>query len=97
MAKLGLFWAVVCAALALAASAFAGGNATLKKPKPYLGTAGAVQSQIQRGAVQGVAVSPRTVGKLPFTGQDLGILTAGGVLLLILGGATRRITRKSSS
>ncbi len=36
---------------------------------------------------------PKTHGGLPFTGMDLGLITAGAILLLALGGALRRVAR----
>ncbi len=37
-----------------------------------------------------------TIGKLPFTGQDLGLLVAGGMLLLIVGAGFRRLSRENA-
>lgn len=37
-----------------------------------------------------------TIGKLPFTGQDLGLLVAGGMLLLVVGAGFRRLSRDNA-
>ncbi len=97
MAKLRIVAASAFAGLAFTAGAFAGGNATLQKPKGYAGPAGAVQGQVQSGAVRGAAVQARTIGKLPFTGQDLGIIAGGGMLLLLVGTSFRRFGRASGT
>ena len=51
----------------------------------YGGSAGGVQSEIQRGAGGGES--------LPFTGLDIGLLAGGGLLLVALGGGLWRLTR----
>ncbi len=94
--KLRILAASAIAVLAFAASALAGGNATLQKPKAYSGPAGAVQGQVQSG-VRGATVQARTIGKLPFTGQDLGIIAGGGMVLLLAGTSFRRLGRASGT
>lgn len=58
----------------------------------YGGSGGQVQSQVE-GGNPGTSTS----GSLPFTGLDLGLLIAGGALLLVVGGVIRRITRSAAS
>lgn len=95
--KLRILAASVIAALAFTGSAFAAGTAPQKSLKAYSGPAGAVQGQVQRGAVRGAVVQAQTIGKLPFTGQDLGIIAGGGMLLLLVGTSFRRLGRANGT
>ena len=85
--------AVVCAALLFAApSAFAQPAAQQGYSQP----AGSVQQQLG-GSQQHHPVSKPVVthssGGLPFTGLDLGLVVAAGVVLLAMGFAIRRLSR----
>ena len=55
----------------------------------YLGTAGETQSGVGSGGTLGAA----SQGTLPFTGLDLALLVAGGLVLLMVGAGVRRLTR----
>lgn len=55
----------------------------------YLGTAGETQSGVGSGGTLGAA----SQGTLPFTGLDLALLVAGGLVLLVVGAGVRRLTR----
>jgi hypothetical protein len=56
---------------------------------PKVGVQGAIERQLGAGAV-------RTRGGLPFTGLDLALMSAGGVLLLAAGTGLRRLGRAKS-
>jgi hypothetical protein len=51
---------------------------------PKTGVQGAIQQALGAQAV-------KTTGGLPFTGLDLGLLAAGGALLLVAGAAMRKL------
>ena len=82
--KVGAIAAAVLSALALTAS---GGAQTT--PRGYQGPAGAVQQQVRAGVSES-----RTLGQLPFTGLDLALGVGAGLLLLLTGGAVRRLASK---
>jgi hypothetical protein len=46
--------------------------------------------------VAGTTVDSADAGTLPFTGADLGVLTAAGLILLALGLGLRRLTQRPS-
>jgi hypothetical protein len=87
MKKIGMMAAAAVAALAL--SAGAGAQAQLQTPRGYQGPAGAVQQQIRGGVGES-----NTLGSLPFTGLDLALGVGAGLLLLMTGGAIRRLATK---
>lgn len=68
--------------LALPSAAFAQAGVT-----GYSNQAGAVQGQINN-----TAAAEDTGGSLPFTGSDLAIIAAAGVMLASLGVGLRRLT-----
>lgn len=82
--KVGAMAAAVLSALALTASA--GAQTT---PRGYQGPAGAVQQQVRTGVDES-----QTLGSLPFTGLDLALGVGAGLLLVLSGGAARRLARK---
>jgi hypothetical protein len=86
MRKIGVTAAAAVAALALGSGA---GAAELQKPRGYQGPAGAVQQQVRAGVGES-----KTLGSLPFTGLDLALGVGGGLLLLLTGGALRRLATK---
>jgi hypothetical protein len=81
--------AALAVALTLASGALA---ATSKKHKGYAGAGGAVQGQVQSGAVAN-ANQVRTVGRLPFTGLQLTLVVGAGLALLLTGGTLRRLSK----
>jgi hypothetical protein len=89
--KVGAIAAAVISALALTAGAGAQAQSQLQTPQGYQGPAGAVQQQVRAGA--GLNES-RTLGSLPFTGLDLALGVGAGLLLLLTGGAMRRLASK---
>jgi hypothetical protein len=80
---------LVIAPAALAAGGSAGTG--------YGGGGGNVQQQVgqQAGQSQGTLASTGSKGSLPFTGLDLGLLVAGGAVLLVVGASIRRAARRS--
>lgn len=89
MRKIGTVAATAVAALVLAAGAGASDTAQLQTPRGYQGPAGAVQQQVRAGVGES-----RTLGQLPFTGLDLALGVGAGLLLLLTGGAIRRLASK---
>ena len=85
--KIGAIAAAAVAGLAL--SAGAGAQAQLQAPRGYQGPAGAVQQQVRAGVGES-----RTLGQLPFTGLDLALGVGAGLLLVLTGGALRRLATK---
>lgn len=86
--------AIAAAAVAaLAVSAGAGAQAQLQTPRGYQGPAGAVQQQVRAGAAVGES---KTLGSLPFTGLDLALGVGAGLLLVLTGGAVRRLATKKA-
>ncbi|MFY9579542.1 MAG: hypothetical protein WAQ33_09475 [Gaiellaceae bacterium] len=73
---------LVLAPAALAANGSAG--------KGYGGSGGNVQQQAGQGAAGAVS------GGLPFTGLDLGLLVAGGAVMVVAGATLRRAAKRSS-
>lgn len=90
---------VVTGALVFAASALAAGNGPTKSV--YEHHAKQVQGLVV-GKVANTKAAPNVLkaavvkpsGSLPFTGLDLGFLSAAGVVLLGMGVSLRRVTRK---
>jgi len=82
---------------ALTPSALAVGNGPTSSVYDHQGT----QVQTQVAAVTTTKPAPKpaatvtTSGTLPFTGVDLGVFAAGGVLLVATGFGLRRATRKT--
>jgi hypothetical protein len=87
--KVGAIAAAVLSALVLTASAGAEPSAPLQTPSAYQGPAGAVQQQVRSGAGES-----QTLGQLPFTGLDLALAVGAGLLLVLTGGAVRRLATK---
>ena len=85
--KIGAIAAAVLCALVLTVSA--GAAQSLQTPRGYQGPAGAVQQQVRAGVSES-----RTLGSLPFTGLDLALGVGAGLLLLLTGGAMRRLASK---
>jgi hypothetical protein len=85
------FWigASAFAAFVWATAALAGSGSSLQGYNRTAGVAAHVQSG---GQVSGAS----NVGSLPFTGLDLGILAAVGVILVFLGWRLRRSARRAS-
>ena len=77
------------AVIALVLTAGAGAQAQLQTPRGYQGPAGAVQQQVRGGVGES-----QTLGSLPFTGLDLALAVGAGLLLLLTGGAMRRLATK---
>ena len=84
--KIGVVAASAVAALTLGSGA---GAQTLQTPRGYQGPAGAVQQQVRAGVGES-----KTLGSLPFTGLDLALGVGAGLLLLLSGGAIRRLATK---
>ena len=80
---MAVFALLVLAPTALGAAGSAG--------KAYGGNAGGVQDEVNQGAVHAAAVQG---GSLPFTGVDLALLVAGGVMLLLVGVGLRRAGKR---
>jgi hypothetical protein len=80
-------FSVVLGGLLLAPAALAQSGST--SGGGYLGTAGETQSGVGSGGNLGAA----SQGTLPFTGLDLALLVAGGLMLLLVGASVRRLTR----
>ncbi len=78
--------AIIVLMFALSASALAA-----SKPGGYKGSAGKVQSAVAGGQVLG---DTTTAGQLPFTGTELGVFTAAGLLLIGAGFSMRRAARR---
>ncbi len=81
------FFAAVLTGLLLAPVALAQSGST--SGSGYLGAAGETQSGVGSGDTLGAA----SQGTLPFTGLDLALLVAGGLVLLMVGASVRRLTR----
>ena len=90
MKKIGALAATVVSALVL--SAGAGAQTQLQTPRGYQGPAGAVQQQVRAGVGES-----KTLGSLPFTGLDLALAVGAGLLLLLSGGAMRRLATKRAA
>ena len=93
--------AVVVAMLALAGSALAAkGNGSLVAV--YGGTAGQSNTQVKSAPTHVAApahvaaAATSTKATLPFTGMDLGVVVAGGLVFVLLGLALRRTARRTS-
>ena len=80
------FLTIFVVALAMATSVFAA-----SKPGGYLGAAGNVQNAVGPG---GVLAETGTQGQLPFTGTDLIVFTAVGLVLIGAGVSMRRASRR---
>jgi hypothetical protein len=69
-----------------------------KKPTSN-GIVPAIKTQVNKstGGVAGASLpAAKKQGSLPFTGADLALMTAGGLSLLLLGGALRRFARNKA-
>jgi hypothetical protein len=89
--KLRLILVFCVVALVLVPAAFgAGGSAG----NGYGGGGGTVQNQVSGAqGVNGTLAASGSKGALPFTGLDLGLLVAGGLVLIAVGAGIRRTTR----
>jgi hypothetical protein len=84
------FLTIVVVALTMASSVFAAA-----KPGGYLGAAGNVQNAVGPTAPGGVLAETGTqAGQLPFTGTDLVVFTAVGLVLIGAGVSMRRGSRR---
>ena len=97
--KYGSAVIVVCSALLFAAPS---SLAQTPAQEGYSQPAGSIQQQLggseQHPDVQdhpsgATPVATRNSGRLPFTGLDLGLVVAAGVVLLAMGFAIRRLSR----
>ena len=66
------------------------------KPGGYLGAAGNVQNAVGPTTPTGVLAETGTAGQLPFTGTDLVVFTAVGLVLIGAGASMRRASRRRS-
>jgi hypothetical protein len=83
----------VMALLALPTAAFASGSSTCSGYNPQLCQivgSGSVNTPDSGSAV--VPTTTQSAGSLPFTGLDLGLVAAGGVVLIGAGLAARRLS-----
>jgi len=80
----------VSLALLWAPAALAGGGSSVSG---YGGVAGSVQSKVTKGDA---TAAVKAKGSLPFTGFQLGLAFAGGLVLVGLGGTLRRVTRQKN-
>ena len=85
------FLAILVVALTMASSVFAA-----SKPGGYLGAAGNVQNAVGPTTPTGVLAETGTAGQLPFTGTDLIVFTAVGLVLIAAGVSMRRASRRRS-
>jgi hypothetical protein len=95
MTKLRLILALCALSLLLVPAAFAAGGSA---GGGYGGAGGNVQQQVNQGQGQGAGAlgSSGSSGSLPFTGLDLGLLVAGGAVLLVVGATIRRAARRNA-
>ena len=91
MKRIGILTIVVMM-FALATSALAA-----PKPGGYLGSAGNVQNAVGPAATPAGGVVGQASGTLPFTGTDLVVFTAVGLLLVGAGLSMRRVSRRRSN
>ena len=82
------FLAIFVVALTMTSSVFAAA-----KPGGYLGAAGNVQNAV---GPPKVLAETGTAGQLPFTGTDLIVFTAVGLVLIGAGVSMRRASRRRS-
>jgi hypothetical protein len=82
---------ILVLALTLASSALAA-----TKPGGYLGAAGKVQNAVGPTTPGGVLAETGQAGQLPFTGSDLVVFTAVGLILIGAGVSMRRASRRRS-
>lgn len=80
---------IVLVLLALSSSAFAA-----PKPAGYGGSAGNVQSAVGPVKPAGAVLGATTSGQLPFTGMELVVFTAAGLLMIGAGASMRRVSRR---
>ena len=94
MPNLRLLLALCALSLTLAPTAFASGGSA---GGGYGGSAGNVQQQVNQGqGGSGTLGTSGSSGSLPFTGLDLGLLVAGGAVLLVVGATIRRASRRNA-
>jgi hypothetical protein len=89
MSRLLLVFAVLIVVLSTASVAFAGSGGSAQQG--YNDAAVAAQVAVKQGPPP-----PTVTGSLPFTGTDLGIVSAAGVVLLATGLGLRRFARAKS-
>ena len=85
-----VFLTIFVVALTIASSVFAA-----SKPGGYLGAAGNVQNAVGP-TTPTVLAETGTAGQLPFTGTDLIVFTAVGLVLIGAGVSMRRASRRRS-
>ena len=88
--RLTIYVAAAGAALVLAATAVAGSGSY-----GYAGKAAGAQASVTAPKTH-AAVKGDTTGTLPFTGLDLTLIVAGGVVLLLAGAGLRRAGRNKA-
>lgn len=97
MVKKTMYGAAAAAVGALfwTATALAAGGSTLSG----YNRPGGIQTQVQgaQGAKGVLGTSTNTVGSLPFTGVDLAIIAAVGLILLVLGWSLRRAGKRTTA
>jgi hypothetical protein len=94
MTNLRLILALCALSLTLVPTAFASGGSA---GGGYGGAGGNVQQQVNGSqGGQGALGSSGSSGSLPFTGLDLGLLVAGGAVLLVVGATIRRAARHNA-
>ena len=86
-----VFLTIFVLALTMTSSVFAA-----EKPGGYLGSAGNVQNAVGPTSSGGVLAETGSQGQLPFTGSDLVVFTAVGLVLIGAGVAMRRGSRRRS-
>jgi hypothetical protein len=95
MNNLRFILALCALSLVLAPAALAAGGGSAGGG--YGGSAGNVQQQVNDGqAGAGTLGTSGSSGSLPFTGLDLGLLVAGGAVLLVVGATIRRASRRNA-
>ena len=87
MRRSSVITTIVVLALALSSSGLAATG------QGYRGQAGGVLGELQGGS-QGQSLAAS--GSLPFSGQDLTLTVAAGVLLILAGGTFYRLSRRRS-
>jgi len=81
---------VVAIALTVPGAAFAAGGSTCQSYNPQL--CSSVGNNAQGGTGQGTKAGSTSASTLPFTGVDVGLLAAGGAVLLGAGLVVRRLS-----
>jgi hypothetical protein len=87
--------AVVIGTLAVPGAAFASGSSTCQSYNPQLCTvvSNASANNSDVAGTNTTSTSASSTGTLPFTGLDIGLLVAGGAVLMGAGLVVRRFSR----